>query len=132
LSRYFRAEISGLARVPDGPVLFVGNHNSGIVIPEAYLFAWAWCEHTRYRDPPLFLAHDIGFRVPWVGRHLGRFGLIRASHESAGRALAEGRKVVVFPGGEHDSMRPSRDRDRVIFAGRKGFVRLALATNAPV
>jgi len=38
----------------------------------------------------------------------------------------------VYPGGDLDAMRAYRDRDRVIFGGRAGFVRLALRTGAPI
>ena len=33
---YFRLEVEGVERVPDGPALVVGNHNSGITFLESF------------------------------------------------------------------------------------------------
>jgi 1-acyl-sn-glycerol-3-phosphate acyltransferase len=47
-------------------------------------------------------------------------------------ALAAGRDVAVWPGGEVDSLRPWTKRDKAILAGRKGFLRLAINTGVPI
>ncbi|MDQ4142670.1 MAG: glycerol acyltransferase, partial [Actinomycetota bacterium] len=39
---YFRAEVSGFDRVPDGPVLFVGNHSGGNMTPDSMVFMLAF------------------------------------------------------------------------------------------
>jgi 1-acyl-sn-glycerol-3-phosphate acyltransferase len=40
--------------------------------------------------------------------------------------------VLVYPGGDWEAHRPSWHGTRVEFAGREGFVRLALATGVPI
>jgi 1-acyl-sn-glycerol-3-phosphate acyltransferase len=44
----------------------------------------------------------------------------------------EGRDVAVWPGGEVDSLRPWRERDRANLAGRKGFVKMAIRAGVPI
>jgi 1-acyl-sn-glycerol-3-phosphate acyltransferase len=39
---------------------------------------------------------------------------------------------LVYPGGDYEVHRPSWNRHRVDFGGRKGFIRLALDENVPI
>jgi len=40
---YFRADVSGLDRIPaQGPVLLVGNHSGGTMIVDTFVFAQAF------------------------------------------------------------------------------------------
>ncbi|MBW2162622.1 MAG: hypothetical protein JRH14_22135 [Deltaproteobacteria bacterium] len=39
---------------------------------------------------------------------------------------------MVYPGGDLDAFRPSRDRGRVVFGPRRGYVRLALREGVPI
>jgi 1-acyl-sn-glycerol-3-phosphate acyltransferase len=59
-------------------------------------------------------------------------GVVRASSEMAHEVFAARRKVLVYPGGEEDTLRPWAERDRIIFAGRTGYIRLALRERVPV
>jgi 1-acyl-sn-glycerol-3-phosphate acyltransferase len=40
--------------------------------------------------------------------------------------------VLVYPGGDYEVHRPSWERHRVDFGGRKGFIRLAIEQNVPI
>ncbi len=132
LTRYFRAEVDGLDRIPAGAALLVGNHNAGTASPDSFIFASAWLRHNGYTDLPVSLGHDLLFRVPVVRSLARRAGVVPARPGHAHAALAGGRKVLVYPGGQHESVRPSRDRDRVDFGGHSGFIRLALRGGVPV
>ena len=55
----------------------------------------------------------------------------RPASPSAGRS-AEGRDVIVWPGGEKDAMRSWRRRDVAELGGRKGFVRQAIRSGVPI
>ena len=71
--------------------------------------------------------------APWVSvLQLPRFGTIEATPEHARAALALGAAVLVYPGGDWETHRPSWHRGRIEFGGREGFVRLALETQVPV
>jgi 1-acyl-sn-glycerol-3-phosphate acyltransferase len=40
--------------------------------------------------------------------------------------------VLVYPGGDYETFRPTWHTDRIEFAGRKGFIRLALEQDVPI
>lgn len=132
ITRYFGAEVAGLERIPEGAALLVGNHNGGSASPDSIIFAFAWLERNHYTELPTSLGHDLIFRVPGVRAIARRLGAVPAAPQHALAAFARGRKVLVYPGGQHESVRPSRDRDRVDFGGRAGYVRLALRAGVPI
>ncbi len=132
LMRYYRARVFGLERIPPGPGLSVGNHNSAILIPDSFIFGAALYRDLGPAFVPYGLTHEWTLRLPLVHQLLPPLGAVRASHENALRLFDRGHKVLVYPGGELDSMRPFRQRDQVVFGGRKGYIRLALSARVPI
>lgn len=132
LWRVFRPEVRGLQHVPPGAALYVGNHNAAMLMPDAFLFGAALYERHGMDAMPYGLAHELGVQLPGVHELLVRLGAVRGCEENALRIFAAGHKVWVYPGGELDSMRAWRDRERVVFDGRRGYVRLALRAGVPV
>jgi 1-acyl-sn-glycerol-3-phosphate acyltransferase len=131
LCRYFRAEVRGLDNIPDsGPSLLVGNHSGGIYIADTFIFATEF--YSRFGPERRFhqLAHDIAARLPGTG--LRRWGTVAASHENAHKAFDRGAPVLVYPGGGWETFRPTSHSDRIEFAGRKGFIKLALDRDVPI
>ena len=63
---------------------------------------------------------------------LRRFGTVAASPRNAEKALDAGAALLVYPGGDREVHRPSWQRHRVDFGGRKGFIRLALERDVPI
>ncbi|HEX4922446.1 MAG TPA: 1-acyl-sn-glycerol-3-phosphate acyltransferase [Bdellovibrionales bacterium] len=128
---YYRAELSGFENIPPGPALLVGNHNAiAVVSPEIWLFGSRYFEEY---DKLKVLGHDLVLRAPGAARFARSYlKYIPNSHASALRALAEGSHVLVYPGGAWESCRPSRERGRIDFAGRTGFVRLAREAGVPI
>ena len=55
-----------------------------------------------------------------------------ASHGAGEQLLEQGLLVVVAPGGMKEALRPREERYQVKWSDRKGFVRLALRTGAPL
>jgi 1-acyl-sn-glycerol-3-phosphate acyltransferase len=132
-ARYFDAEVRDLYRVPsDGPALLVGNHSGGGLTPDTSAVFAAWYEQRGLDRPLIGLGFDGAFAIPFLGGVMRRMGQVPASMTNAARALDEGSPVLVYPGGDYDLFRPWVDRNRIDFAGRKGFVRLALAKQVPV
>ena len=76
------------------------------------------------------LAHDIAARLPGLG--IRQWGTVAANHDNARAAFDLGAPVLVYPGGDHESFRPSWETDKIDFAGRKGFIKLALEQNVPI
>jgi 1-acyl-sn-glycerol-3-phosphate acyltransferase len=129
---YFRAAVRGVERVPAGAALYVGNHNAGLMMPEALLLGAAAYRAHGLAGVPYGLAHEVVISLPLVNQFIVPLGAVRASHENALRLFDRSAKVLVYPGGDYDAMRPFRDRDRIVFGGRRGYVRLALRAGVPI
>jgi 1-acyl-sn-glycerol-3-phosphate acyltransferase len=132
LDHYFRMEVRGWHRLPEPPCLIVGVHASGILPIDAYAFGFAWFREFGMERIPRGTAHDFLTSSPIIGDYLKKIGTIPASPEGIGAALAEGHDVVLYPGGDLDSMRPWTKRDEVVFGGRKGWIRMALEAQVPI
>jgi 1-acyl-sn-glycerol-3-phosphate acyltransferase len=61
-----------------------------------------------------------------------RMGVIHASRENATAALDSGAVVLVFPGGDYDSYRPSSADSVIDFNGRTGYITTALQAGVPI
>jgi 1-acyl-sn-glycerol-3-phosphate acyltransferase len=70
--------------------------------------------------------------APGIGDYFRKMGVLPAAPDSISGALAAGRDVALWPGGEVDSLRPWTDRDKAILAGRMGFVRMAIKAQVPI
>jgi 1-acyl-sn-glycerol-3-phosphate acyltransferase len=134
LSRvYFRADVSGMERIPkSGPVLLVGNHSGGTMIADTFVFAQAFYDHFGPDRPFNQLAHDLVFKTPGLRAMVQRYGTVPASPKNMARALRDDAALLVYPGGDEDSFRPSWETGNVDLAGRTGFVKLALEHDVPV
>jgi 1-acyl-sn-glycerol-3-phosphate acyltransferase len=131
LCNYFRAEVRGLDNIPaSGPSLLVGNHSGGIYIADTFVFATEFYTHFGPERRFHQLAHDVAARLPATG--ISRWGTVAASHENARKAFDKGAPVLVYPGGDYETFRPSWHSDRVEFGGRKGFIKLAVERGVPV
>jgi 1-acyl-sn-glycerol-3-phosphate acyltransferase len=133
LHTYFRARVHGLERLPEGPFLAVGNHSGAGLIPDTLV--WLAAYHSAGLSTPLLtLAHDQmfdSFPEP-LQRWVARYGAIRAGRARTIEALRRGYAVQVYPGGDHDACRPFRDRNKLVFAGRTGYVEIAREANVPI
>jgi 1-acyl-sn-glycerol-3-phosphate acyltransferase len=131
MATYFRSEVRGLDNIPDsGPALLVGNHSGGTMIADTFVFATAF--YTKFGPDRRFhqLAHDIAARLPATG--IRRWGTVAASHDNARKAFDKGAPVLVYPGGDYETFRPSWHSDRIEFGGRKGFIKLAIERGVPI
>ena len=129
---YFRPEVRGIENIPaDAPSLLVGNHSGGLTIADTFVLSAAFYDHfgpdRRFHQ----LAHDVAAKSPFTGM-IRRYGVVPASHDNARAAFKLGAPVLVYPGGDHETFRPSWHSDQIEFDGRQGFVRLALEENVPI
>jgi 1-acyl-sn-glycerol-3-phosphate acyltransferase len=131
-SLWFRGEVRGMERIPENePVLLVGNHSGGNITPDTIVFTLAFNAYFGVERPFYQLAHNLVLTSP-VGPFLRRFGTIAASHDNARKALDCGAAVLVYPGGDWEVNRPTWEGNRIDFAGRKGFIKLALDAGVPI
>ncbi len=132
VSLWFRPEVRGLHHIPaSGPALIVGNHSGGLQSPEVFISQLAISSYFGVERPFFQLAHRMVLNSP-VAPLLRRFGTIEADHGNAELALDSGALLQVFPGGDYEVFRPTRESALVDFNGRKGFLRLALAHDVPI
>lgn len=129
---YFRCETELEADVPDGPVLVVANHNGMTGTPDMFCHMTAFWRRYSPRRVGYGLMHDVPFSVPGAGAWLNAAGAIAANQENGRLALDRGAAVLVFPGGDVDACKPFRDRYRVDFGRRRGFIRLAIREQVPI
>jgi len=131
--RYFDSEVRGSDRFPaSGPVLVVGNHSGLNSEPDTPALMAAWYRKRGFEKPLTVLSFDPIFAIPKAKDFFRRMGQVPASAENAEAVLASGASVLVYPGGGYEIARPWTERNQVCLAGRKGFIKLALRTGAPV
>jgi 1-acyl-sn-glycerol-3-phosphate acyltransferase len=131
-SLWYRGEVRGLGNVPDqGPVLLVGNHSGGNMTPDTVVFTLAFSTYFGVERAFFQLAHNLVLSMPGLG-FLRKFGTVAASPANARKALDSGAALLVYPGGDYEVHRPSWQRNRVDFGGRKGFIRLAIERDMPI
>jgi 1-acyl-sn-glycerol-3-phosphate acyltransferase len=136
LERYaswFRPEVRGFERLPGhGPFLVVGNHSGGQMPPDLPVLLTAWWRARGEDEPVYALFHSFFLGLPGLGSVMARAGAVEAGPAAAERILRSGGILIDFPGGDYEVFRPWRERNRIEFGGRLGFVRLALRTQVRV
>jgi 1-acyl-sn-glycerol-3-phosphate acyltransferase len=129
---WFRMEIGGWEKLPPPPALLIGIH-SGAPLPwDAWTIGVQWWRHFGSDRPLHGTAHDALMAMPVLGSYFRRMGVLPAAGDSITAALAAGRDVILFPGGERDSLRHWARRDEAHLAGRMGFVKLAIRSGVPI
>ncbi len=132
LRRYFRADVRGLERIPPDAALMVGNHSGGMLTVDSFIF-FSHLYRARGMDyMPYGLGHEVAISTPPLDEIVVPLGAVRASHDMARRVFERGQKVMVYPGGDEDDLRPFRHRHRIVFGGRTGYIRLALRAGVPI
>lgn len=129
----FRPTIEGLENLPtDRPYLLVANHSAGVGLAELASFATLWLDHVGTKQRIAGFALPLGF-VVWPFSVMHReLGTVPSSYAAAHDALAKGSPLLVFPGGDHESLKPVWQVHNVDFCGRVGFVRIARDANVPI
>jgi len=131
--RYFDAEVRNAESLPvGGPALLVGNHSGPNNDPDTPALMAAWYRKNGVDKPLVVLSFDLIFSVPKAGDFFRRLCQVPANHRNAEAALDRGAAVLVYPGGLEDIARPWTERNEIVLAGHKGFIKLALKKGVPV
>ena len=129
---WFRMEVEGWEKLPDPPALLVGIHSGAPFVWDAWTVGVQWWRRFGSERPLHGTAHDALMAMPVLGAYFRRMGVLPAASDSIASALAAGRDVALWPGGERDSLRPWTQRDEAVLAGRMGFVKLAIRSCVPI
>lgn len=129
---WFRMEVEGWEKLPDPPALLIGIHSGAPFVWDAWTVGVQWWRRFGSERPLHGTAHDALMAMPVLGGYFRRMGVLPAAPDSIASALAAGRDVALWPGGERDSLRPWTQRDKAVLAGRKGFVKLAIRSCVPI
>jgi 1-acyl-sn-glycerol-3-phosphate acyltransferase len=128
---YFRTEVHGIDRVPEGRVLLIANHSGQLPFDGMLIGAAMALE----ADPPRFthaMIEKFFARPPGVGTWMMRTGQLIGVPENARRLLEDDdAAVLVFPEGVRGSGKTWPDRYKIMGFGQ-GFLRLALGTETPI
>ncbi|MCB9524297.1 MAG: hypothetical protein H6702_13135 [Myxococcales bacterium] len=127
-----RATLTGRANLPDGPYLLVANHSAGVGLSEILCVASLWPGDEGPAPPLAGFAHPLGFKVWPVSVAHRHVGTVPSTYEAAYATLGAGVPLLVFPGGDHETLRPVWQAHRVDFGGRMGFAKIAIQAQVPV
>jgi 1-acyl-sn-glycerol-3-phosphate acyltransferase len=129
---WFRMEVGGWDSLPDPPALLIGIHSGAPFVWDAWTVGVQWWRRFGDERPLHGTAHDALMAMPGLGGYFRKMGVLPAAPDSIAGALAAGRDVALWPGGERDSLRTWRQRDQAILAGRMGFIKLAIRSAVPI
>jgi hypothetical protein len=105
----------------------------GTSIPDAWGLGVSWYRNFGIGRPLHTLAHEMVFALKLTAEPFSKLGILRANKTLALEVLTEWKRdLLVMPGGDLDTWRPWKDRYKVRFSGRKGYVRLALKAGVPI
>ncbi|MEM7434647.1 MAG: lysophospholipid acyltransferase family protein [Myxococcota bacterium] len=128
--RYFRTEVFGINRIPEGRVLIVANHSGQLPI-DGVMIA---CALMLDANPPRFprsMVETWTAELPFISSLYPRLGQVVGSPENARRLLQQEESLIVFPEGAKGISKTFDQRYQLAEFGL-GFVRLALETNTPI
>lgn len=120
----------GLDRVPAaGGNVFVGNHTMIGMLDYALLYM----ELYRRLGVTLWsLGDHFHFTVPLWRDLLLANGTFDGTHANCAAVLERGGNIMIFPGGAREVTRRAGEQNTLLWEGRTGFARVALASGAPI
>jgi 1-acyl-sn-glycerol-3-phosphate acyltransferase len=128
--KYFRTEVHGIERVPQGRVLLVANHSGQVPIDGAMIAAAMFMD----KEPPRVVRAMVekwAVGLPFVSLLFTRVGQVVGVPENATRLLAQGEALLVFPEGIRGIAKTIGHRYEMTEFGL-GFMRLAIETDTPI
>ena len=129
----FRARLRGIEHLPnDKPFLLVANHSAGAGIAEIMSFIALYLRHAGSERRLAGFALPQGFSVFPLSRLLHSLGAIPSSYQAAQQTLGQSVPILIFPGGDHETLRPVWQANRVDFGGRTGFLKIARDAGVPI
>ncbi len=127
---YFRCTVRGSDKIPEGPLLLIGNHAGQVAFDGLMVMVAMVLE----AEPPR-LARGMGEywlgTLPWMSVLLDRMGSSVGTPQTCVDMLRHGECVLAFPEGVRGMNKVYADAYQLQEFGL-GFMRLALETGAPI
>jgi 1-acyl-sn-glycerol-3-phosphate acyltransferase len=127
---YFRTEVHGIDRIPEGRVLVIANHSGQIPMDGLIVGTSLMLD----AEPPRFprsMVERWSAELPFVSVLFPRCGQVVGSPDNARRLLDQEEALIVFPEGSRGISKTFDQRYQLVDFGL-GFMRLALETNTPI
>jgi 1-acyl-sn-glycerol-3-phosphate acyltransferase len=115
-----------------GPFLLVANHSAGMGLAELLSFISLYLEKVGPDRPLAGFVLPTDFRIWPLSAVVRSIGAIPSTYAAAEQTLEAQIPIMVFPGGDHESLRPIWHANRVDFGERLGFLRIARAARIPI
>ncbi len=129
MKTYFRVHVEGAQHLPKrGPAIITPNHSGVSGFDAMVLHHEIIRACKRY---PRVLTHHLWFLNKTTAIPAQKLGFVEATTENGMKALKKKQLVVLFPEGEYGNFKPS-SRAYQLQEFKRGFVRMALANNAPI
>lgn len=125
VSALWPTTLDGAENLPSHDDYVVVANHSGLGLVECVTLLGAWLERVGAHRRLAAMAHSSLFRAPLLGDQLRAVGAVEATREAAAHARRTGSALLLFPGGDHEAMRPIWRADEVDFGGRTGWIGLA-------
>lgn len=127
--KYHRHEVIGMENVPKrGRAIMAVNHSFATY--DGFLLGIAI--HKGTGRAPAGLGDNLIFKVPGLGYFAETVGIHPANHENGHSLLEKERLLALAPGGMREALRPSSEKYQIRWQKRKGFIRLAIRSGAPI
>jgi 1-acyl-sn-glycerol-3-phosphate acyltransferase len=129
MAKYFRYDVTGLENLDLGrAALVVGYHGRAV--------AWDLCcltveVHKRHGYIPHGIFHNV-FATPATKWALDAVGGVVADGDAIAEVVRRGEHILVMPGGVREAARTFRERYRVDFGDRTGYIRMAARHGLPI
>ena len=112
-------------------MLLVGNHSGGTLIADTFVFSQRFYDHFGAERDFHQLAHDLVFKIPGARALLQPLGTVPANPENMAERWS-GRRAARVSRRRPRDLPPWWESDQIDFAGRTGFVKLALELGVPI
>ncbi len=125
MQTWFSPQFEGLDNIDtEKPTLFVGNHTRYGVLDVPLLAQGIYLNTGIF---PRGLADRLHYNIPYWRDTLGKSGVVIGSREMCSALMQAGESIMVFPGGAREVVKGKGANYELLWGGRLGFVRMAVA-----
>lgn len=129
MRKYFRLKVEGIENIPQrGRGIILPNH-SGYTGFDAMVLSHEIHKHTGRTTR--VMSHPFWFLTETTAIPATKMGFFEATTENGIKFLNKNQLMMLFPEGEHGNFKPTSRRYR-LQEFKRGFVRMAIATQAPI